>query len=105
MSGGTGAAYSSFMHFLDSDDTDPLVTIAHFVSEQQFLFARMALESAGVEVFAPNEHLTRISGGIYNGFTGGITLQVRASDADSAQQILNSERPYLVKSDQPDDNR
>ncbi len=75
-----------------------LVTVAHFLVEQQFLFARGRLESAGIECFCSNEYLSRISSGIYNGITGGIALKVRREDLDDARAILNDPgKPYLVR--------
>ncbi len=83
-------------------ESESLVTIAHFMNEQQFLTARMALEGAGIEVFATNEHLTRITGGIYNAFTGGIAMKVRESDSEAARTILDSPQPFVI-SESPED--
>jgi len=78
------------------EDSD-LVVVARFLMEQEFLFARGRLESAGIECFCSNEYLSRISSGIYNGMTGGIALQVRQQDLAAARAILNDPgNPYLV---------
>jgi hypothetical protein len=78
------------------EDSD-LVVVARFLMEQEFLFARGRLESAGIECFCSNEYLSRISSGIYNGMTGGIALQVRQQDLADARAILNDPgNPYLV---------
>ncbi len=80
--------------------TDPeseLVLVAQFLMEQEFLFARGRLESAGIECFCSNEYLSRISSGIYNGMTGGIALKVRRADLADARAILDDPgQPYLV---------
>ena len=75
-----------------------LVIVARFLMEQEFLFARGRLESAGIECFCANEYLSRISGGMYNGMTGGIELKVRRADLADAQAILNDPgTPFLVR--------
>jgi hypothetical protein len=75
-----------------------LVIVARFLMEQEFLFARGRLESAGIERFCANEYLSRISGGMYNGMTGGIELKVRTEDLADAQAILSDPgTPYLVR--------
>jgi hypothetical protein len=80
------------------DEDSDLVVVARFLMEQEFLFARGRLESAGIECFCSNEYLSRISSGIYNGMTGGIALQVRQQDLADARAILNDPgKPYLVR--------
>lgn len=82
----------------NEDDRSELVMVAQFLMEQEFLFARGRLESAGIECFCANEYLSRISGGIYNGMTGGIELKVRRGDLADARAILNDPgTPYLVR--------
>jgi hypothetical protein len=86
----------------DTDGTpnpgSELVVVAQFLMEQEFLFARGRLESAGIECFCSNEYLSRISSGIYNGITGGIALKVWREDLDDARAILNDPgKPYLVR--------
>jgi hypothetical protein len=84
---------------MDRSDPDAeLVLVAQFLLEQEFLFARGRLESAGIECFCSNEYLSRISGGLYSGLTGGIELQVRRSELADARAILNEPgKPYLVR--------
>lgn len=83
---------------MDSGKDSDLVVVARFLMEQEFLFARGRLESAGIECFCSNEYLSRISSGIYNGMTGGIALQVRQQDLADARAILNDPgKPYLVR--------
>ncbi|MGA3128345.1 MAG: DUF2007 domain-containing protein [Candidatus Korobacteraceae bacterium] len=84
---------------MDRSDPDAeLVLVAQFLMEQEFLFARGRLESAGIECFCSNEYLSRISSGLYSGLTGGIELKVRRSDLADARAILNEPaKPYLVR--------
>ncbi len=83
---------------MDEDASSAWVVVAQFLMEQEFLFARGRLESAGIECFCTNEYLSRISSGIYNGMTGGIALMVRRKDLADACAILNDPpKPYLVR--------
>ncbi len=84
---------------MEGMDSNPeLVVVAQFLLEQEFLFARGRLESAGIECFCSNEYLSRISSGIYNGMTGGIALKVRQEDVADARAILDDPgQPYLVR--------
>ena len=77
---------------LEEETYESLVTIASFHSEPEFLLARTRLESAGVECFALNEHMMRI-GGWHSHILGGIRLQVRESEAESALAILRETAP------------
>ena len=82
----------------DNNPTAELVLVAQFLMEQEFLFARGRLESAGIECFCSNEYMSRISSGIYSGLTGGIELKVRRSDLADARAILDDPgKPYLVR--------
>jgi hypothetical protein len=63
---------------------EPLVTIATFYHQTEFLLARTRLESAGIECFSRDENLLRIHSHAF----GGIQLQVFASDVHDAQKIL-----------------
>jgi hypothetical protein len=83
---------------MDEEANSGLVVVAQFLREQEFLFARGRLESAGIDCFCSNEYLSRISSGIYNGLTGGIALMVRRRDLEDASAILNDPGvPYLVR--------
>ena len=85
-------------HNWDEGSASELVLVARFLMEQEFLFARGRLESVGIECFCSNEYLSRISGGIYSGLTGGIELKVKRSDLADARAILNDPgQPYLVR--------
>ena len=65
---------------------EPLVTIAIFHSQPEFLLARGRLESADIECFAYDENMLRIGGWHSHAF-GGIRLQVRESEAQDARAI------------------
>ena len=75
---------------------EPLVTIAMFHSQPEFLLARTRLESADIECFAYDENMLRI-GGWHSHSLGGIKLQVRESDARDARAILQ----HTVAPDNP----
>jgi hypothetical protein len=86
------------MHGMDQALESEWVVVAQFLMEQEFLFARGRLESAGIDCYCANEYLSRISSGIYNGMTGGIALKVRREDLADASAILNDPgKPYLVR--------
>jgi Putative prokaryotic signal transducing protein len=71
---------------------EPLITIATFFSEFEFLLARGRLESAGIECFALDENMLRIAGW-HSHILGGIKLQVRESDVQDAHAILQATAP------------
>jgi Putative prokaryotic signal transducing protein len=71
---------------------EPLVTIATFFNEYEFLLARGRLESADIECFALDENMLRIAG-FHSHILGGIKLQVRESDARDAIAVLQATAP------------
>jgi len=71
---------------------EPLVTIATFFSQSEFLLARARLESAEIECFAQDENMLRI-GGWHSHILGGFKLQVRECDASDAAAILHDNAP------------
>jgi Putative prokaryotic signal transducing protein len=71
---------------------EPLVTVATFFNEYEFLLARGRLESADIECFALDENMLRIAGW-HSHILGGIKLQVRESDARDAIAILQATAP------------
>ena len=86
------------MHGMDQAPESEWVVVAQFLMEQEFLFARGRLESAGIDCYCSNEYLSRISSGIYNGMTGGIALKVRREDlADASAILIDPGKPYLVR--------
>jgi Putative prokaryotic signal transducing protein len=66
---------------------EDIVTVAVFHSQPEFLLPRSCLESADIECFAYDENMLRI-GGWHSHVLGGISLQVRRSDAQDALAIL-----------------
>jgi hypothetical protein len=65
-----------------------LVTIRQFRDLPEALLAKGSLESAGIECFLADENLVRLDWFISN-FIGGIKLNVRAVDAENAQNLLD----------------
>jgi hypothetical protein len=64
------------------------VTIRQFRDLPEALLAKGSLESAGIECFLADENLVRLDWFISN-FVGGIKLNVRAADVESARTILD----------------
>jgi hypothetical protein len=71
---------------------EKLVTVATFHNEMEFLLARTRLESADIECFAQDENMLRIAAWHSHMF-GGIKLQVRESEAETASAILDYTAP------------
>jgi hypothetical protein len=65
-----------------------LVTVRQFRDLPEALLAKGSLESAGIECFLADDNLVRLDWFISN-FIGGIKLNVRAADAENAQQLLD----------------
>ncbi len=65
-----------------------LVTIRQFRDLPEALLAKGSLESAGIECSLADDNLVRLDWFISN-FIGGIKLNVRAADAENAQQLLD----------------
>jgi hypothetical protein len=65
-----------------------LVTVRQFRDLPEALLAKGSLESAGIECFLADDNLVRMDWFISN-FIGGIKLNVRAADAENAQQLLD----------------
>jgi hypothetical protein len=64
-----------------------MITIAQFSSLQEALNLRMALESAGIAAFIPDENIASIAPPYL--FVGsGVRLQVMEEDLASAQAII-----------------
>ena len=73
-------------------EPQPLITVATFSTELEYLLARIRLESAGIECFLRDENMVRIAGW-HSHILGGIKLQVRESDAQDALAILQETAP------------
>lgn len=69
--------------------TTQLVTVATFATAHEAAMARGMLEAEGVEVFLADEAMSRIYLSVV---TGGIKLQVRAEDAETARELLSEAR-------------
>ena len=65
-----------------------LATIRQFRDLPEALLAKGCLESAGIECYLADENLVRLDWFISN-FIGGIKLNVRAADVESARTILD----------------
>lgn len=63
-----------------------LVTVATFLRTQDAEMARGYLEANGVEVFLRDREMARIQ---LPSIIGGIKLQVRAEDAETARELLS----------------
>lgn len=66
-----------------------LVTVAGFATAHEAGMARGFLEANGIEVFLADEAMSRIYLAVV---TGGIKLQVRGEDAETARQLLSEVR-------------
>ncbi len=75
-------------------DPQPLITVATFYTELEFLLARTRLESAGIECVALDEHMLRI-GGWHSHILGGIKLQVAEADVPDALAVLRETAPTV----------
>jgi hypothetical protein len=67
--------------------SDELVTVATFMTVQEAVMARGFLEANGVGVFMADEAMSRIASYLIP-MTGGIRLQVRREDAETARELL-----------------
>jgi hypothetical protein len=65
-----------------------LVTVRQFRDLPEALLAKGCLESVGIECFLGDENLVRLDWFISN-FIGGIKLNVKVEDLESAQKILD----------------
>jgi hypothetical protein len=77
-----------------------LVTIARFFWPAQAYLARCRLEACGIEVWLPDEHMTRLYWHCCIAF-GGIRLQVNPEDIEAARAVLDeaplpAEEPILT---------
>ncbi len=67
---------------------EELASLTTCESLQHAYFIRSLLESHGIEVFLTNEHTTRMM--MHPHLAGGVGVQVRASDLDSAEELLDA---------------
>ena len=71
------------------------VTLRKFRDLPEALLAKGSLESAGIEVFLVDDNMIRMDWFISN-LLGGIKLQVRAEDAQAAEEILSQPIPETM---------
>ncbi len=80
-------------------DEDPagqtLVTVRRYRDLSEAIVARSVIEAAGMLCFLQNENMVRLDWQISN-FIGGIRLQVAASDAAEAEEILSAPIPASI---------
>ena len=82
-------------HVLELEGT---VTLRKFRDLPEALLAKGSLESAGIEAFLVDDNMIRMDWFISN-LLGGIKLQVRAQDAQAAEEILSQPIPETVDVD------
>ena len=85
----------------DDDGTEAptdqkLVTVRCYRDLSEAIVARSVLEGAGMFCFLQNENIVRLDWQISN-FIGGIRLQVAASDAAAAEEILSAPVPASIE--------
>ena len=84
---------------VDADDETPaepkLVTVRRYRDLSEAIVARSVIEGAGMLCFLQNENMVRLDWQISN-FIGGIRLQVAASDAAAAEEILSAPIPTSI---------
>lgn len=66
---------------------DNLTTVITFTLPHDAHFAKAKLQSEGVEVFMKDEMTAHVNH-LYSGAIGGVKLQVRSADVDTAHRIL-----------------
>ncbi len=88
---------------INNPDDERLVTVARFQSYGDFAVAKSVLESAEIDCVGRNEWGARFFGEVH-GLTrhSYVELQVRASDAEDARAILESESP-LAEDESPEE--
>jgi membrane protease YdiL (CAAX protease family) len=82
----------------DFDDLDKLVTIATYNTPSQAEVARLILEEEGIKTFLADDNLVGMNWFLSNA-VGGAKLQVAASEAERAKDILKTAQPASAKTD------
>jgi hypothetical protein len=80
------------------DEGPRLVTIRQYLSVQEALLAKSALESAGITCFLGDQHVIRLDWFLSNAL-GGVKLQVRDEDIAAANEILDQQQPESFATD------
>ena len=81
---------------------DRLVTLASFSTPMEAGLARSRLAAEGIDAFLDNENLVAANW-LLSGATGGVKLQVRASQIAHAQEVLQK-RHELAEEDRDEDD-
>ena len=76
----------------DEVEFRPLVTVGRFRDLPTAFLAKGRLDSAGIESFIGDENIVRMNWFISN-LVGGIKLQVKPEDLETARQILDQPIP------------
>ena len=71
------------------------VTLRRFLDLPEALLAKGSLESVGIQAYLVDDNMVRLNWFISN-ILGGIKLQVRAEDAEAANEILNQPIPETL---------
>ena len=77
-------------------DQDSMVTLRRFRDLPDALLAKGSLESAAIECWLVDDNMVRMDWFISN-LLGGVKLQVRADDAQAAEEILNQPIPEAME--------
>ena len=80
----------------DAPTDQKLVTVRRYRDLSEAIVARSVIEGAGMFCFLQNENMVRLDWQISN-FIGGIRLQVAASDAAEAEEILSAPVPASIE--------
>jgi hypothetical protein len=80
----------------DVIEFDKAVTLRQFRDLPEALLAKGSLESAGIQAYLVDDNMIRMDWFISN-LLGGIKLNVRAEDAEAANEILNQPIPENVE--------
>lgn len=83
---------------MTADNPDDWVTVRTCVWGHEADLLRSVLEGSDIEVFIPDERMSTLRPHLLLG-TGGVRLQVRASDAERAREVLAN----VDRGDGPDD--
>jgi len=75
-------------------ELEKLVTVETFTSPWEAQLARACLEAEGIHAVIADEHFFRLYSAL-SSTLGGVRLQVRPEDADSATELLRNRRPIL----------
>ena len=77
---------------MEQQETNPeaWVTVLRLISPAEIAIVQSVLESAGIPYFLTNENANRILG-FEAAYFGGVRIQVKKQDAETARQILDEQ--------------